>query len=498
MNKRLLIVNRGEIVRRIIRSAKKLGFCCVVLESKKDPTARYLADADEIINANDENSTKPVFLDIEKIIALAKEHNIDFIHPGYGFLSENPEFAKQCHENNITFVGPSYEIIRDMGLKTKAKEMALKAGLPLIEGSDSIVNSIEEAFKIAENIGYPVLLKASAGGGGRGMRIVESKEKMERSFNSAQNEALVAFGNGDLFLEKYIQTPKHIEFQILGDKNGHVIHLGERECSLQRKHQKMIEESPSMAISPEKRNEMGALAVQFAKNIGYYSAGTIEFILDNDGRYYFMEMNTRIQVEHPVTEMITGVDLIEWQLRIALNEPLTLKQEDINIQGWAIECRINAEDPQNKFTPETGFIEKVYFPALENLRVESGIQDGSIITTNFDSMIAKLIVHEQDRESAIRKMKKVLENTFIKGLKTTVPFCSKVLENQDFINGNYTTRWVEENYSPEMFYSEEEEMVGALTASIVYALDYLKFASDTPTYTNDPLNLWVLNKRLNK
>jgi acetyl-CoA carboxylase biotin carboxylase subunit len=496
--KRLLITNRGEIAIRIMRTAKKLGFFCVVLQSDRESEAQYLKMADEIIAADDSSDVNAVFMNPQKIIELALANKIDLIHPGYGFLSENPDFAEMCVRNKLIFVGPSPELIRNMGLKPIAKEMAMKAGLPLVQGSNGVVNSVSDAFAAAEKIGYPVLLKASAGGGGRGMRIVEKPETMERNFNAAHNEAITAFGNGDLFLEKYVHNPKHIEFQILGDKAGNVIHLGERECSLQRKHQKMIEEAPSSALLPEKRNEMGNLAVKFAKSIGYYSAGTIEFIMDEDGTYYFMEMNTRIQVEHPVTEMITGVDLIEWQFRIAMDEPLSIKQEDVKLNGWAIECRINAEDVQNRFSPETGFIEKVFFPEAENVRIETGVSDGTVITPYFDSMIAKVITHDNDRKSAIKRMLHVLEGISILGVKTTIPFCMYVLKNSDFISGTYTTHWIEENYKPEMFYDEQEEIIGALTASIIYALDYIQVASNTPDYTNDSLSMWVLNKRINK
>lgn len=498
MSKRLLIVNRGEIAIRIIRTAKKMGFISVVIQSDREPEALYLKMAEEVIAANDSSDESPIFLNIPRIIELALANNIDLIHPGYGFLSENPDFATACIQNGLNFIGPSPELIKNMGLKPVAKEMATKAGLPLIQGSEGVIRSVDEALAVAEKIGYPVLLKASAGGGGRGMRIVEKPESMERLFNSASNEALTAFGNGDMFMEKYIRNPKHIEFQILGDKYGNVIHLGDRECSLQRKHQKMIEEAPSSALSEEKRQEMGKLAVQFAKSIGYYSAGTIEFLLDEDGSYYFMEMNTRIQVEHSVTEMVTGVDLIEWQFRIALDEMLTLKQEDIQIQGWSIECRVNAEDAQNRFSPETGFIEKVFFPGTKNTRIETGITDGAVVTPYFDSMIAKIIVHDSNRDAAIALMQRVIGNTSIVGLKTTLSFCYRVLQHPDFINGVYTTKWMEDNYKPEMLLDHNEEMVGALAASIIYALDYLKVASKTPDYTNDSLSMWVLNKRINK
>lgn len=497
MKKRLLIANRSEIAIRIIRSAHKLGMRAVVFQSDREPDAMYLKYADEIIPARDAKNEKPIFLDQERIVTLALENNIDLIHPGYGFLSENPDFAQLCIDNGINFIGPSPQLIRDMGLKTVAKSMAIKAGLPLVPGSDGAVRDAVAAKEFADRIGYPVILKASAGGGGRGMRIVSKPETMERNFKSASQEALSAFGNGDMFIEKYLQNPKHLEFQIMGDKHGHVVHLGERECSLQRKHQKIVEEAPSASISPKDRAEMGEMAVRFAKSIGYYSAGTIEFILDENGSYFFMEMNTRIQVEHPVTEMVTGVDLVDWQIRVAMGKELTLKQEDIKINGWAIECRVNAEDPQNRFGPQTGFIDHIHFPQDPNIRIETGVQNGSIVTPYFDSMIAKIIVHAESREAVIEKTLKALYEFSLIGLKTTVPFCRIVLEHPDFVDASYTTRWVDQVFKPEMLENHDDELIGALAATILYASEYLQLSSDLPSYKSDSLNVWVLNKRLN-
>ena len=497
MKKRLLIANRSEIAIRIIRSAHKLGIWAVVFQSDREPDAMYLKYADEIIPARDAKNEKPIFLDQERIVTLALENNIDLIHPGYGFLSENPDFAQLCVDNGINFVGPSPQLIRDMGLKTIAKSMAIKAGLPLVPGSDGAVRDAVAARKFADRIGYPVILKASAGGGGRGMRIVSKPETMERNFKSASQEALAAFGNGDMFIEKYLQNPKHLEFQIMGDKHGHVVHLGERECSLQRKHQKIVEEAPSASISAKDRAEMGEMAVRFAKSIGYYSAGTIEFILDEDGSYFFMEMNTRIQVEHPVTEMVTGVDLVDWQIRVAMGEELTLKQEDIKIDGWAMECRVNAEDPQNRFGPQTGFIDRIQFPQDPSIRIETGVQNGSIVTPYFDSMIAKIIVHAESRDAVIEKTLKALNEFSLIGLKTTVPFCRIVLEHPAFVDASYTTRWVDQVFKPEMLENPDDELIGALAATILYASEYLQLSSDLPSYKSDSLNVWVLNKRLN-
>ena len=498
MNKRLLIANRSEIAIRIIRSAHKLGLTAVVLMSDKEPDALYLKYADEIIEAKDAYDDKPIFLDAEKIVQLAIENNIDMIHPGYGFLSENPDFAALCETNGLNFIGPSPELILNMGIKTIAKKMAIEAGLPLLPGSKGAVADAQQAIEIAKEIGYPVLLKASAGGGGRGMRIVEKADTMERNFKSAFDEAVTAFGNGDLFIEKYLVNPKHLEFQILGDKFGNVIQLGERECSLQRKHQKLMEEAPSASITPEKRAEMGKMAVKFAKSIGYFSVGTIEYILDEDGTYYFMEMNTRIQVEHPVTEMVTGIDLVDWQIRIAMGEKLTIKQSDVKTAGWAIECRVNTEDPQNRFSPQTGFIEKIRFPQNANVRIETGVHNGSVVTPYFDSMIAKIIVQGATRQDAIDKTLEALNDFSLVGLKTTVPFCKAVLQDPEFVSGRYTTSWVTRIFKPEMLEHPDDELIGALAATIIYATEYLQIASDAPASRNESLNVWVLNKRINK
>lgn len=497
MKKRLLIANRSEIAIRIIRAAHKLGLVAVVFKSDREPDAMYLRYADEIIPTKDSSFEKAIFLDPQRIVQLALENNIDLIHPGYGFLSENPDFAQLCVDNGLNFIGPSPQLIREMGLKTVAKSMAIKVGLPLVPGSDGPVRDAQSAKDYADKIGYPVILKASAGGGGRGMRIVEKPETIERNFKSASDEALAAFGNGDMFIEKYLQNPKHLEFQIMGDKHGNVVHLGERECSLQRKHQKIVEEAPSASVTPAMRQEMGDMAVRFAKAIGYYSAGTIEFIMDEDGSYYFMEMNTRIQVEHPVTEQVTGVDLVDWQIRVALGEKLTLKQEDIKIKGWTIEIRVNTEDPQNRFSPQTGLIDLIKFPHAEHIRIETGVESGSVVTPYFDSMVAKIIVTGSDRQDCIDKTLVALNNFILNGLKTTVPFCRAVLQHPAFVDASYTTRWVDSVFTPDMLENEDEEMIGALAATIMYAQEYLQLSSDIPSYKSDRLNVWVLNKRLN-
>ena len=498
MKKSILIANRNEIAIRIIRSAKKLGLTTYAIQTNREPDAMYLEYADEIIHVQEDLSEKTIFLNPEALVKLALENQINMVHPGYGFLSENPDFAYLCESNGIVFIGPSPLLIRDMGIKTIAKKMASDANMPLVPGSPGAITDALVAKDFAEKIGYPVILKASAGGGGRGMRIVEKAETMERHFKSAYDEAVAAFGNGDIFIEKYLVNPKHLEFQILGDKHGNVVHLGERECSLQRKHQKIVEEAPSASISASQREEMGNLAVNFAKKIGYFSAGTIEFILDEDGSYYFMEMNTRIQVEHPVSEMITGVDLVEWQIRIAQNEVLTLQQKDIQIKGWAIECRVNTEDPQNRFSPQTGFIEKIRFPYGNNIRIETGVKEYSMVTPYFDSMIAKIIVHADSREECIRQTLEALDEFHISGLKTTVPFCRTVLRSPEFIDASYTTRWVDTVFTSDMLESDEEAMIAALAATITYAKEYLQYSSDSPMFKSESLNVWVLNKRINK
>ncbi len=498
MNKSILIANRNEIAIRIMRSAKDLGIKTYAIQTNRESNAYYLEFADEVITVKEDLAEKTIFLRPEALVDIALEHKITMIHPGYGFLSENPDFAALCQEKGIIFVGPKPELIRNMGIKTIAKEMAAAVNMPLVPGSPSAVTDVDEAVKYAKEIGYPVILKASAGGGGRGMRIVDKPETMERHFKSAYDEAVTAFGNGDIFIEKYLVNPKHLEFQILADKHGNVVHLGERECSLQRKHQKLIEEAPSASISEEQRNAMAELSVNFAKSIGYDSVGTIEFILDEDGSYYFMEMNTRIQVEHPVSEEITGIDLMDWQIRVALGEALDFSQEDIKFNGWAIECRINTEDPQNNFSPQTGFIEKVEFPYGENIRIESGVKKYSVVTPYFDSMIAKIIVKGKDRQDAIKNTVQALREFNLSGLKTTMPFCKTVLQSPEFIDSSYTTRWVESIFKTSMLESEDEEMIAALTATIAYAKEYLQYSSDSPAFKSESLSMWILNKRINK
>jgi acetyl-CoA carboxylase biotin carboxylase subunit len=471
--KRILIANRGEIAIRIMKTARKLKIETVVVKTSVEPNAMYLSFADVVYDNTEEVSEIPVFLDIDKIINIALKTGSDAIHPGYGFLAENAYFADKCIDNKIIFIGPSPDAIYKMGNKTIARRIALAQKIPMAMGSEDNISNEDEAVKMAEKIGYPVIIKAASGGGGRGMRIVRKSEDMEKMFIIASKEADKAFNDPSVFIEKYIENPKHIEFQILGDKKGNVIHLGERECSIQRKHQKLLEEAPSCALDQNLRKEMGSMAVQIAKAVNYYSAGTVEFLLDSEKKFYFMEMNTRIQVEHPVTELITGIDLIEQQIRIASGEELKFKQKDIKLTGWAIECRINAEDVQAGFAPDPGKIEKLSMPDDPYVRIDTGIQAGSAIVASYDSMIAKLIVKGKDRKDALLNCKKALDKVWIKGTKTTLPFFRMLVRHPKFQSGNFTTAFIEKDLERYYFNSEYEEMLAAWLATKLFVEENL-------------------------
>ena len=495
--KSLLIANRGEIAIRIIQTAKKLNIKTFVIKTSKEPYAPYLRAADEVIDFTENSDEISEFLDIERLIEAAKSHKIDAVHPGYGFLAENPYFAQRCEDEKIMFIGPSPDAIYKMGNKTIAKQLARKYRIPLLEGSAGNLETVEEALEHATKIGYPVILKAAAGGGGRGMRVVERPGQMEKMFKLASNESAKAFNDPSLFIEKYVKNPRHIEFQIFADKFGNTIHLGERECSIQRKHQKLIEESPSIALSESLRKKMGEAAVAIAKAVNYYSAGTVEFLLDSDNKFYFMEMNTRIQVEHPVTEMVTGLDLIELMIKIAEGEVLELKQSDVKLNGWAIECRINAEDVQAGFSPHLGFIEKISFPSGKNIRIDTGVQDCTTITPYFDSMIAKLIVYGEDRKKAIAAALNALGKIKIKGIKTTVPFCKAVLSNKSFQKGDFNTSFIEKELDQLFFQEPDEEFLAAFFAAHDYMMELRKDNEANIDYDRGKnLDPWVLNKRL--
>ncbi|HJZ38993.1 MAG TPA: acetyl-CoA carboxylase biotin carboxylase subunit [Bacteroidales bacterium] len=495
--KSLLIANRGEIAVRIIETAKKLGIKTYGIKTIKEPNALYLRLVNDVIDFSVSLDEIPEFLDVEKIIDAARTLKIDAIHPGYGFLAENPYFARRCEEENIIFIGPSASAIYKMGNKTIAKQIASKYKVPLLQGSQGNVKSVQEAADIASKIGYPVILKAAAGGGGRGMRIVEKASHLEKMFKMATNEAEKAFGDPSVFIEKYVRNPRHIEFQILGDRQGNYIHLGERECSIQRKHQKLIEESPSIALDENLRKEMGLSAIRIASAVNYYSAGTVEFLLDADKNFFFMEMNTRIQVEHPVTEMVAGIDLIEWQIKIAEGQKLAFVQEDVKLTGWAIECRINAEDVQAGFSPNLGIIEKISYPKGKNIRIDSGVTDYSVITPYFDSMVAKLIVHAETRDKAIAASTAALKKFWIRGIKTTIPFCLAVMDNKKFRKGDFNTSFIEKDMD-KLFYNDvEDEMLAAYVAAFDFAAELETNRTTKPDFERGKnISPWVLNKRL--
>ena len=497
--KRILIANRGEIAIRIMQTARLMNIETVAIQTAVEPNALYLSHADVIYDNTEDSSEIPVFLDVEKLISIASKTQSNAVHPGYGFLAENAYFAQKCVDNNIIFIGPSPDSIYKMGNKTIARNIALQNGIPMATGSLGNISNDEEAVAAAEKIGYPVIIKAASGGGGRGMRIVRKKEEMEKMFSIASKEAEKAFNDPSVFIEKYIENPKHIEFQILGDKKGNIIHLGERECSIQRKHQKLLEEAPSVALNDELRAEMGKTAIQIAKAVNYYSAGTVEFLLDSDKNFYFMEMNTRIQVEHPVTEIITGIDLVEQQIRIANGEELKIAQKDVKLSGWAIECRINAEDVQAGFAPDPGKIENMVMPTDQYVRVDTGVQQGSTIVSSYDSMIAKLIIKGKDRKEALKNTKMALDKVWIKGVKTTLPFFRMLVRHPKFQNGAFTTSFIEKDIEKYYLNSEYEETLAAWFSVKLFIDENLNEDSINVDFMNGKeMTPWLLNKRINQ
>ncbi|MDH5682752.1 MAG: acetyl-CoA carboxylase biotin carboxylase subunit [Spirochaetota bacterium] len=441
MIKKVLIANRGEIALRIIRACKELGLQTVAVHSIADEISLHRRFADEDVCVGPAESAKS-YLHIPSIISAAEITGADAIHPGYGFLAENSKFAQICEENGINFIGPNAEIINQMGDKATARKIMEQAGVPIIPGSD-IVKSADEGRKIAKDIGYPVIIKATAGGGGKGMRVVHSEKDFDSLFNMAQSEGQKSFDNPNVYIEKFFEKPRHIEIQVLADKKGNVIHLGERDCSIQRRHQKLIEESPSPFINEETRMAMGEAAVKGTKAVNYIGAGTIEFLVDHKGKFYFMEMNTRIQVEHPVTEMITGIDLIKEQINVANGKKLSMSQDNIRFLGHAIECRINAEDPYKGFTPSAGKINSFHIPGGFGVRVDSHVYTEYEIPPYYDSLIAKLIVWGDNREEAIRRMNRSLDEFIIEGISTTIPFHSQVMKDKKFLKGEYSTHYIE-------------------------------------------------------
>ena len=441
MNK-ILIANRGEIAVRIIRACKEMNIKTVAVYSEVDKDAMHTRLADEAICIGPAVSSKS-YLNIKNIIEAAHITGADGIHPGFGFLSENSHFAKICEESNIKFIGPKPEVIDLLGNKSKAKELMKSAGVPVIPGSEGSVTGLTDAKKIAEKIGYPVMLKAAAGGGGKGIRIVNSPDELESNYNIVKQEAKISFNDDEIYIEKFIKNPRHVEIQILADEHGNVIHLGERDCSIQRRNQKIIEETPSTAIDDKLRNKMGEVAVKAAKTAGYSNCGTIEFLVDSDKNFYFMEMNTRIQVEHGITEERTGIDIVKEQIRIAAGETLRFKQKDIEFRVHSIECRINAENPSKNFMPCPGTITGLNLPGGNGIRIDTAIYEGYTIPPTYDSMIAKIITHGDTRNEAISKMKRALEETVIEGVDTNIDFLFQIIKNQNFIRGNFDTSFIE-------------------------------------------------------
>ncbi len=441
MLNKVLIANRGEIAVRIIRACKEMNIRTVAVYSEADKNSLHTKLADEAVCIGPAPSAKS-YLNIKNILEAASLTGSDSIHPGFGFLSENAQFAKMCEESNIKFIGPSYKIIDLMGNKSNAKDLMKSAGVPVVPGSDGSLKNFEEAKKIAQEIGFPIMLKASAGGGGKGIRLVEKIEDLEDAYNIVKQEAKVSFNDDEIYMEKFIVNPRHVEIQVLADEFGNVIHLGERDCSVQRRNQKVLEESPSTVLDEKLREKMGNAAIKAVKASKYSNAGTIEFLVDKDKNFYFMEMNTRIQVEHPVTEWVTGVDIVKEQLRIASGEKLRFKQEDINFNGHSIECRINAENPDKNFMPCPGEIKDLNLPGGNGVRIDTAVYSGYKIPPTYDSMIAKLIVHAENRKEAISKMKRALEECIIDGIDTNIDFLYKILENEDFISGNFDTSFI--------------------------------------------------------
>ena len=438
---KVLIANRGEIAVRIIRACREMGIATVAVFSEPDRDALHTQLADEAVCIGPAKGIDS-YLNMENIISAAVAKKAQAIHPGFGFLAENSTFATMCRECNIQFIGPSPEVIDKMGNKSNAREMMKKADVPVVPGSDGTVDTLEDAIKMAKRIGYPVMIKASAGGGGKGIRIVKAEKELEQAYQSAKNETIAAFGDDKVYMEKVIEHARHIEIQILGDHFGNIVHLGERDCSLQRRNQKVLEEAPSIAISNETRKKMGEAAVRAAKTVGYENAGTIEFLYDKEGNFYFMEMNTRIQVEHPVTEMITNIDIVKEQLKIASGEKLELNQKDIIINGHAIECRINAENPKFNFAPSPGHIDFLLMPGGMGTRIDSAIYAGCDIPPFYDSMLAKVIVHGKNRIEAIEKMRRCLHEFVIEGVTTNIEFMEEILANEKYMKGDFDTSFI--------------------------------------------------------
>ncbi|GIV57990.1 MAG: acetyl-CoA carboxylase biotin carboxylase subunit [Rhodothermaceae bacterium] len=495
---KVLIANRGEIAVRVIRTCRELGLATVAVFSEPDRTAPHVRLADEAYLLGPAPSAQS-YLVQEKILEVARRSGADAVHPGYGFLSENADFAEACAAAGLVFIGPPPAAIRAMGDKTAARRLMEEAGVPMAPGTTDAIDDPDEAARIAEAIGYPVLIKAAAGGGGKGMRIVETPSEFHRTMEAARREAQAAFGDGRVFIEKYIVEPRHIEFQILADAHGNVVHLFERECSIQRRHQKVIEEAPSSVLTPEVRARMGEAAVQAARSCGYVNAGTVEFLVDRDLNFYFMEMNTRLQVEHPVTEWITGLDLVAEQIRIAEGAPLGYTQADLSIHGHAIECRVYAEDPENNFLPAPGPLHRHVPPSGFGVRVDAGVEQGGEVLIHYDPMIAKLTTWGRTREEAIRRMRRALDEYEVAGVRTTIPFCRFVMDHEAFCSGRFSTHFVAEHFDPKHLTPDDPALdAAAALAAVLYRAGA---SAPAPAAVNgvapaEGLSRWALRRRL--
>ena len=469
---KILVANRGEIAIRVMKTAKKMGIKTVAVFSTADRNALHVKYADEAVCIGEAASSQS-YLRGDKIIEVCKELGVDAVHPGYGFLSENSAFAEACEKNNIIFIGPKSKAIEMMGSKLAAKEAVKHYNIPMVPGTEEAITDIEEAKKIATKIGFPILIKASAGGGGKGMRVVEKEEDFVSQMDRAISEATNAFGDGSVFIEKYVTKPRHIEIQIMADSHDNVLYVFERECSIQRRHQKVVEEAPSSILTPEKRKEMGEAAVKVARACDYLGAGTVEFLMDESLNFYFLEMNTRLQVEHPVTEMISGLDLVELQIKVAQGEALTLKQEDLQIKGHAMELRVYAEDSMNDFLPNVGFLSTYKLPEGEGIRVDNGIEEGMDVPIYYDPMLSKLVTYGQTREESIELMIKAIDNYHVEGVATTLPFGKFVMEHEAFRSGDFDTGFVKSYYNPEKMKAnlDSEAEIAAMIALQQYLKD---------------------------
>jgi acetyl-CoA carboxylase biotin carboxylase subunit len=492
--KKILVANRGEIALRIMRSAKEMGIATVAVYSEADRNALHVRYADEAVCIGPPPSNRSYLLG-NRIIEVCKELGVDGIHPGYGFLSENAAFATEVEKAGITFIGPSAHAMDIMGDKLSAKAAVRKYDIPMVPGTEGAVNDLNEAITVARQIGFPILIKASAGGGGKGMRVVHEEKDVEEQMNLAISEATSAFGNGAVFIERYVGSPKHIEIQVLADKHGNVVHLFERECSVQRRHQKVVEEAPSAILTPEVRHRMGECAKDVARACDYVGAGTVEFLVDTDLNFYFLEMNTRLQVEHPVTEMITGVDLVKMQIRVAMGEVLPFKQEDLQIRGHAIESRVYAEDPTNNFLPDIGKLTRYQRPQGPGVRVDDGFEEGMDIPIYYDPMIAKLAVHADTRLEACDRMIRAIDEYRISGVQTTLSFCKFVMGHEAFRSGKFDTHFVQQHFKPEYLERTDEaemELAAIISAAIVATVERSDFKS--PEGSAPTISPWKLNR----